>query len=259
MGTKISVGQFNITLADYESNFRKAESLISLAASQQCELILLPELWVGGYDYEHMDAHISQSIEHFSLIRKLASSLRIAIAGTYPVKANDRLYNSMLYIDPTGNVYDYKKIHLFSLMREDQFFTPGDGLSSFTQPWGKFGMAICYDLRFPEVFRKYALNDVNMVLISAEWPIKRIDHWKTLLKSRAIENQIFIIACNAFGSTGNEIMGGSSAIIDPWGSILAEASTDREELITAVIDLDLVGIVRDAIPVYEDRRPDIYG
>ncbi len=259
MVTKISVGQFNITLGDYERNIRKAESLINLAASQQCELILLPELWVGGYDYEHLDANISRSHEYFSLFRDLASSLRIAIAGTYPVKTNDRLYNSMIYIDPTGKVYDYKKIHLFSLMREDQYFTPGDGLNSFLQPWGKIGMAICYDLRFPEVFRKYALNDVNMVIISAEWPIKRIDHWKTLLKSRAIENQIFIIACNAFGSTGNEIMGGSSAIIDPWGSILAEADPDKEELITAVIDQDLVGIVRDAIPVFEDRRPDIYG
>jgi predicted amidohydrolase len=120
-------------------------------------------------------------------------------------------------------------------------------------------MAICYDLRFPEVFRKYVLSGVTVMIISAEWPRKRVEHWTTLLKARAIENQVFVIACNAVGKSGNEIMGGASSIIDPWGEVLAEAGSEMDELITANIDMVLVKNARDTIPVQKDHRPDIYG
>jgi predicted amidohydrolase len=259
MLTKIGVGQFQITRGDLESNYHKAESLIKLAAIKECELILLPELWLGGYDYTHLDAYIAQSRDYLSVIQNMSSSLHIAIAGTYPVKVNNQLYNKMVYFDPTGDVYDYNKIHLFSLMKENKYFSPGDDFCSFSKSWGKVGMAICYDLRFPEVFRKYALNGVTVIIISAEWPQKRSEHWRTLLKARAIENQVFIIGCNAVGKSGNEIMGGGSSIIDPWGNILAEAGSEKDELITATIDMKFVNNARDTIPVQKDRRPDIYG
>jgi len=259
MPTKIAVGQFQITRGDFENNYRKAESFIKLAAIKECKLILLPELWLGGYDYKHLDAYIAQSQDYLSVIQNMSSSLRIGIAGTYPVKVNNHLYNTMVYFDPTGIVYKYNKIHLFSLMKEDIFFSPGDNLCSFSKPWGKVGMAICYDLRFPEVFRKYVLGGVTVMIISAEWPRKRVEHWKTLLKARAIENQVFVIACNAVGKSGNEVMGGASSIIDPWGEVLAEAGSEMDELITANIDMELVKNARDAIPVQKDHRPDIYG
>jgi predicted amidohydrolase len=214
---------------------------------------------LGGYDYKHLDAYIAQSQDYLSVVQEMSNSLRIAIAGTYPVKVENQLYNTMVYFDPTGDAHIYKKIHLFSMMKEDMFFSPGNDLFAFSKPWGKVGMAICYDLRFPEVFRKYVLGGVTVMIISAEWPRKRVEHWKTLLKARAIENQVFVIACNAVGKSGNEIMGGASSIIDPWGEVLAEAGSEMDELITANIDLELVKNARDTIPVQKDHRPDIYG
>jgi predicted amidohydrolase len=125
-------------------------------------------------------------------------------------------------------------------------------------PWGLTGIAICYDLRFPELLRRYAVQGAKLIIIPAEWPIERIDHWRALLQARAIENQAYIVATNSAGKTGDKIFGGHSAVIDPWGKVMVELG-EQPGLATVDIDLDYVDTVRARIPVFEDRRTDIYG
>ena len=119
-------------------------------------------------------------------------------------------------------------------------------------------MTICYDLRFPELFRRYALDHARIILVPAEWPHPRREHWRTLLRARAIENQCFIAACNRVGTTGANTFFGASAVIDPWGEALMEGG-EAAMLLTVTVDLGLVDTVRQRIPVFADRRADLYG
>jgi omega-amidase len=153
----------------------------------------------------------------------------------------------------------YRKLHLFGLMEEDQYLAPGAAGLTMDLPWGTTGMAICYDLRFPELFRRYATQDgARLIVVPAEWPLERIDHWRALLVARAIENQAYIIATNAAGKTGDTVFGGHSMVIDPWGNIMVEAG-ETSQLLTVELDLTLVDTVRKRIPVFDDMRLDIYG
>jgi predicted amidohydrolase len=142
-------------------------------------------------------------------------------------------------------------------MDEDKWLAPGEESVLVEADWGKTGLAICYDLRFTELFRKYALNGAKLVILPAEWPNRRTAHWQTLLRARAIEDQMYVIAVNRVGESRGEHFGGRSAVIDPWGEAVVEAGSDPA-LLHAEIDLALVDDVRKRIPVFEDRRPDVY-
>jgi predicted amidohydrolase len=148
-------------------------------------------------------------------------------------------------------------VHLYRLMKEDLCLTAGAQTTIVELPWAPAGLAICYDLRFPELFRKYALAGARMVILPAEWPRPRLAHWRTLLRARAIENQMYVIACNRVGGTSGDQFPGHSAIVDPWGRAIVEGGED-EEVLTAEINLDEVTSFRKLIPVFEDRRPDLY-
>jgi predicted amidohydrolase len=121
----------------------------------------------------------------------------------------------------------------------------------------KIGLAVCYDLRFPEMFRHYALEGVQLVLIPAEWPTQRIDHWNILTRARAIENQLFVAAVNRCGSGADGEYGGHSILVGPWGELILEAGAD-ECLLTAAIDLDEIPRARKKIDILHDRHPEIY-
>ena len=152
----------------------------------------------------------------------------------------------------------YRKIHLFRLFDEHKWLGEGETPVALELPWGTTGLAICYDLRFPELFRRYAVADgAKLIILCAEWPAVRVEHWRSLLIARAIENQCFVAATNACGETGGTLFGGHSMIIDPWGAVIAEAG-ENEGLVTAAFDLADVDAARQAIPVFEDRRPDAY-
>jgi predicted amidohydrolase len=155
----------------------------------------------------------------------------------------------------------YRKTHLFTAapIEEHKCFSPGDGFTSFAFADLRFGLSICYDLRFPEVYRKLAVeNDVNAFLISSAWPFPRIEHFRTLAMARAIENQSYVIVANRVGTDNGISFCGTSAIIDPYGVIIASASQDREELINAELSGDLVNSVRSRMEVFADRRRDLY-
>jgi len=260
MKLKISLGQFDIHHADPQANLEKAGVLAAEASQAGSQLLVLPELWHSGYDLEHWQMHaqlLDQGI--YTEIASLARKHRLWIAGSTLELRNGKPSNTITIFDDEGSLKAcYRKIHLFRLMEEDRWLTPGDELQLVDTPWCRLGLAICYDLRFPELFRQYALAGAEMVILPSQWPAARIDHWQTLVRARAIENQVFIAAVNRVGTSQDTVFGGHSAVIGPWGEVCVEGG-NAEVLLTALLDLDDVDRARRRIPVFQDRRPDIYG
>jgi omega-amidase len=261
MKISISLAQMHLNFGQPSKNLERASQMIAQAAKEHSTCILFPELWTSGYDFENRFLHAQSNVSILDNLAELAQTYQISIGGSYlEVQGGNVLFNTHTWLVPDQpSSIKYQKIHLFRLMDEDKWLQPGNQLVCTDFQWGKAGLAVCYDLRFPEIFRKYALQDVRLVFIPAEWPAARVSHWNTLLRARAIENQMFVVGVNCVGKIGNETFGGSSTIISPWGETIAEANSQDEQLITAEIDLDQVEEFRKKIPVFEDRRPDIYG
>lgn len=257
MKTIVALAQIEIVLADVESNLQQAQQSIQQAAESGAELILFPELWTTGYDLPRRAELVKANQPVLAEIARLSAQYNITIGGSWITERTGDYFNTFHLVSPTDPVVTYDKTHLFGLMYEDQWLSAGGKLQTAAFAWGSAGLAVCYDLRFPEMFRKYTLGGANAVLIVAEWPLKRLSHWQTLLRARAIENQIFIFAVNAAGKTGGVPYGGASCVITPWGDTLVEAG-DKPTLITAQVDFDLVEFVRKKMPALTDRRADLY-
>lgn len=258
MKVTISLAQTNIQLGLPERNLELASSAILEAASRGSQLVLLPELWSTGYDLENGSVHAQNNIHLLEKLQYLSTQHSLYIGGSFLLSDKDLVYNTFVLLSPAGERTIYRKIHLFRLMNENRWLQPGDRLAQAALPFGQCGLSICYDLRFPEIFRCYALGGAQILLLAAEWPLARVEHWKTLTRARAIENQVFVAAVNSVGVTGPETFGGSSVILSPSGEALAEADASQETLLTTEIDLDDVAKIRSQIPIFEDRRPDIY-
>lgn len=255
----ISLAQMNIALGDVNKNYVNAEKLVTEAARRGSQLVVLPELWSTGYALEQAKELSSPlNTGMFQQLTTLATQNKISIVGSLLEKRGLEVANSAAFFAPNGRTMGvYRKIHLFRLMEEDKWLQPGSSPLTMDLPWGNTGIAICYDLRFPELFRRYAVEGAKVIVIPAEWPLQRIEHWRALLIARAIENQCYMIACNACGETGDTTFGGHSMIVDPWGKIVIEAG-EAPVLLTAQIEMDTVEEVRARIPVFEDRRADLY-
>lgn len=259
MKTIFSLAQIHIEYGQPDKNLQKGAQWIAEAASQGSQLILFPELWLTGYDTKNLSAHAQAHIEHIAELQRLAQTHQVAIAGSYLTEKAGRLQNTFTLLWPDSRPpAQYHKVHLFRMFEEDKWLRPGEHLLQTETPWGEAGLAICYDLRFPEMFRAYALHGVTLNLIVAEWGFERQYHWKTLLRARAIENQVFMAAVNAVGKTGKETFAGCSAILTPWGNPLTEGNDHDEALLTAELDLAQVAEVRNLIPVFGDRHPEVY-
>lgn len=175
--------------------------------------------------------------------------------------------NTLFYISADGSVAGrYRKIHLFSLFREDRHVEPGERVEVIATEFGKVGFGICYDLRFPELFRKNAAAGAVLQILPAAFPHPRLEHWRTLVRARAIENQCFFVAVNQVGNEGGETAAdaagairyfGHSMVVDPWGAILVEGE-EAEALLTVDLDLDAVGRVRSELTAWNDRRPELF-
>lgn len=257
---RIALAQFDVKSGDTDANLARASKYVTLAARRGAKLVVLPELWSSGYDLERsqMHARVSQK-KVLPALAKLARHHDVYILGSV-LKANARreVFNAAVLLEPgAGLTRVYRKIHLFGPMLETQFLTPGRTTPIFHLPFGAIALAICYDLRFPELFRKYALKDAQMVILCAQWPALRLEHWRTLVRARAIENQFFVVACNRVGTSQGTRFGGHSMIVDPWGNVLREGSGEVA-LLTADIDFRAVNESRSRVPSLNDRRPEVY-
>lgn len=255
----ISLAQMNIELGDVRKNTATMEKWAVEAARRGSHLVVFPELWSTGYALDRAD-ELSTVLNSglFTQISTVATQNKISIVGSILEKRGDDVQNSVSFFNTKGRMMGvYRKIHLFRLMEEDKYLKEGSSPLMIDLPWGQTAFAICYDLRFPELFRRYAIEGAKIVVIPAEWPLARIEHWRALLIARAIENQCYMIACNAAGQTGDTVFGGHSMIVDPWGKVVVEAGEDPF-LVSAEIELDAIEDVRSKIPVMDDRRPETY-
>lgn len=260
-GAKMKIGciQLNVAFGDVEKNFARAEAFIREASSKGAELVILPEMWNTGYALEKLGQLADVNGERTKkFLQTLASELHIHIVGgSVATKKEEGFYNTMYTVNRDGElVGEYDKAHLFRLMDEHLHLSAGEGQNNFELGDIQAAGVICYDIRFPEWLRLHALNGAKVIFVSAQWPTARIDHWKTLLQARAIENQSFIIAVNRI-SHKKENFNGQSMVIEPWGEVLWTGSED-EELAIVDVDFSKVDEVRQKIPVYDDRRPELY-
>ena len=261
MKVTISLGQMDVKLGRPEENLATVAAMTAEAARRGSAVVVFPELWSTGYDLEN-GARYATAVTGgiFAEVAALAKRHGIAVLGSCLSDLGEgRVGNTAVYFDANGrNRGQYSKTHLFRLMDEDQFLAAGDRLTLVETGWGRAGLGICYDLRFPELFRAYALAGAELVFLPSEWPHPRLAHWRALLRARAIENQMFVVACNRVGESKGTQFFGHSCILDPWGEIVVEAG-EEEMLVTAVIDTAKTAEVRAKIPVFADRRPELYG
>ncbi len=260
MEITIALAQMSVALGKPEENQRMAQHLAGQAAEQDAGLLLLPELWATGYDLERSHEHASPlDSGHFACMAELAQTHHLYVAGT-ALEANPdgRPFNTAALYGPDGTrVGAYRKVHLWAPLGEVEMMTPGDTLPAFDLPWGRVAMAICYDLRFPELWRRLADAGAQLILIPAEWPVHRVEHWQLLLRARAVENQLFVAGCNRVGTDADGEFGGHSAVVDPWARALVEGGSEPGLFVTT-IQMDEVPRARQMFPFLADRRPEVY-
>ena len=250
--------QFNIDVGNINANREKAFAALQRAAERGAQLAVLPEMWSCGYDFKHLPTLAAETPRVLERWQEHCAQLQLVSVGSLPELSAGRIYNTAYLIDRGELVGSYRKLHLFSTMGEDRFLSAGNASLVAETSIGRLGIAICYDLRFPELFRKLALEGAEIICLPAEWPKPRQQHWLTLLRARAIENQLFVVAANCCGIQGKLDFFGLSQIVSPLGNILAIAEAEDAELVAAC-DFSEMETCRNQIRTLTDRRDDIYG
>jgi predicted amidohydrolase len=253
-----AVLQFRVDMGDVEANAERAFALLREAAGRGAALCVLPEMWSTGFAYDRLPVLARSTPEILHGLRALASEKRLVIAGSLPERAGRHVYNTLHVINASGAVTgQYRKAHLFQPSGEHLHFGKGSKAEVALTDLGAVGPLICYDLRFPELSRKYFLEGATLFCVSAQWPAVRKAHWELLNTARAVENQLFVVASNAVGRSGDFQFSGGSLIVSPWGERLAYAG-EEEGLAMATIDPSQVAEVRRRIPCAQDRNERAY-
>lgn len=265
MKLTVSIAQIRVKRSDPEANLKAGEKLVAEAARRKSDIICFPEMWTTGFDWAVSDRLARESGKTFERIAEMARRYKIWINGSMlALDEEKKPSNTSVLFDPQGRqAGTYRKIHLFGVIHEDRHIAAGNSLCIVDAPWGLSALTICYDIRFPELFRAYAVKGAKIVLSPMAFPYPKLEHWKVLVRARAIEDQMYVVGVNQVGSEdltpGVKVTYcGASAIIDPWGRTVVEASEDREELLTAEIDMDMVDDIRGKMGVLKDRRPELY-
>lgn len=258
---KVALIQSDTVWHDPPANLRKLESLLEGVSKQAPELVCVPEMFASGYTKDPAQMEDAEG-PTFKALRDLARRRKIYVQGTFPERCNRELfekgYNTSVVFDPDGVLLcRYHKMHPFTLVNEHHFYNRGDDLSVFKL--GDFSAAtpICYDLRFPEIFRQAMYRGANLFIVPANWPVERQHHWRALLIARAIENLSYVIGINRVGTGGGLSYAGPSMVIAPAGEVLLETDTTEQ---AAVVDIDAneVKRVRERFGFLNDVRGDRY-
>lgn len=224
--------QFDVQSGALAENLAKVNSGLRSLNPPQGSIVVLPELWSAGFLYEDIDFLAEQTEKMLAELSILAAEFSICLAGSLPEKMvldNDVGYFNTLYFSgPEGVLGKYRKQQLFGPMAEELYFQGGQSPNPVDTPWGMLAGLVCFDLRFPELAKGQVAKGAPLLVVSAQWPEVRKEHWRILLQARAVENQVFVVACNRCGTTDNTLFGGHSMVVAPDGTILAEAGEGEE-------------------------------
>lgn len=260
MSLRVACLQIDVAFGEPEANFETVRNEFKKLDTQNLDVVVLPELWSTGYDLTRLD-EIADTDGQASLLflQELAKNYHVSIVGGSIAKKTEQgITNTMFIVNSTGELLgEYSKLHLFQLMDEHLYLKSGESHGLFELNGTPAAGVICYDIRFPEWIRAHTTRGAEVLFVVAEWPLPRLAHWRSLLIARAIENQCYVVACNRAGSDPNNVFAGHSIVIDPWGEIVAEAGEDTAVLI-AEIELEMVNKVRKQIPIFIDRKTELY-
>ena len=257
---RVAIDQLDVALARPDQNFAQVAADVKEAAKAGADVIVIPEMWNTGYALDQLGdlADLDGQRTKQTLARLARDNQINIVGGSVAIKRGKRFYNTTYVYDRTGQlVGDYDKVHLFGLMNEGEFISAGHAPNRFALDGVKAASAICYDLRFPEWLRTISKGGSQILFLPAKWPVQRIDQWRILLQARAIENQCFVVAVNRVGDDAANHFGGNSMVIDPLGKVLFEAG-EEQGLFYVDIDPAEALAIRGPIPVFNDRRPDLY-
>jgi predicted amidohydrolase len=247
----INLVQYNPIWENKEANKEKLLKLISTNLIKDSVLIL-PEMTLTGFTMQSNVFAEDLNGESFQFYSKIAADNNVDVIAGLIEKDNESFYNTLVHVNPSGKlIASYRKIHPFSYSSEDKFYKRGNKTVITEINGWKVGLSICYDLRFPELFRLYAKQRVELIVVIANWPEVRIAQWKPLLCARAIENQCYVAAVNRVGDHLNLPYNGCSSIYDPLGNEIVSLP-DLEKVITADISKDNVNQIRSKFPFLED-------
>ena len=261
MKLKILVVQNNAIIGNKQATLNNVEQLMSKYNNQHFDIIVLPEVFAIGWYCKNFskEAETLDDSETINFLKNIAQEYKsLVVGGTFIQKTKDgMLKNTCPVISSKGQlVTTYDKMHLFSHKgsEENKFISKGNQLKILDFCKTKIGLSICYDIRFPELYRTYSKAGVEIFINTAAWSISKPEHWDIMHKARAIENQCFMIVADQTGKiTGNEYNLGHSMIINPWGTVLSELQSE-EECIYYEIDTDEVKKLREKFPLIKDRR-----
>lgn len=265
---KVGICQLKVTHNKIK-NLKNAESKIRLAKRKGARLVVLPEMFNCPYQTEKFKEYAEAVPQGMTcrMLGGLARELNIYLAGgSIPEAYKKRIFNTAPVFSPQGKlIARHRKMHLFDVclknvvMRESDVLTAGDSITCFNTPFGTFGLLICYDARFPELFRLMLKKDIAAVIMPGAFSTETgKSHWKMVIRTRAVDNQIYMVAASPARDPGSDYVAfGHSMIVDPWGDVLAEAGA-KEAVVTAWLDPARLGRIRKRIPLLKHRREDCY-
>ena len=256
------------TELNWDETMEKAERMIKQAADNGAEVVALPEMFSCPYDKRYFKSFAAmgheKTVEHMK--RWAKENGIILVGGSVPESDGGKLYNTCFVFDEKGEqIARHRKIHLFDVdipgmrFKESNNFEPGDDITVFDTKFGKMGCAVCFDLRFPELFRAMAMRGAELIIVPAQFNMKTgPSHWEMTLKMRAVDNEVFVVGCSAAKYEGFSYeCWGHSAIVSPFGEVLTSCD-EKEQIIYSDIDLNRVGEVRRQLPTFLNLRRDVY-
>ncbi|MFM1651383.1 carbon-nitrogen family hydrolase [Brevibacillus sp. B_LB10_24] len=254
----MKVASVQVEIKDDETKAQRIHRVGSMLDELEgYDLLVLPEIWATGYfsferyleESEPIDGHFDETFS--AKARALGTYL---FAGSFVEKDGENLYNTSVMYDPQGHrIATYRKIHLFRYgSDEGKLLTRGDEVTVVDTKFGKVGLATCYDLRFPEQFRRQVDQGAELLLVTSAWPHRRLMHWNLFNQVRALENQCYLISSNCAGTTRGTFLGGHSQVVDPWGTVIASGG-EQETIVKAEINLKQIQHIRETFPQLKHR------
>ncbi len=262
---KLALAQYDVVRGDPSANLKKIRAFADESKASGAQTLFLPEMCTTGFNWQKNILLLDEADRYREVVADIAKTLDLAICGSFlEVTAAGRPANTLYYFERSGALaVQYRKAHLFTLFNEEKHMEAGTAIVTGDTELGRIGCSICYDLRFPELFRQCALQGAVIQALPSAFPHPRLVHWQTLIRARAIENQIYVVATNQCGTehhgadTGDIHYFGHSMVVDPWGNSLLEAD-ESEGLHVVDIDIETVAKTRAQMTVFKDRRPDLY-